>query len=1503
MVPPTRRSGRNPRMAGDPLSGSEYQTGSGSPSSVHSPGSPNNNNQDAYQPEAEHELYVSRSGRVAKVKPFKDLTSEDEDEAPIRGPSQRRRLTRGTPARRNSFIEDDENDEEEQDDQAWGARRLRNRNKSNSAGRNSIESQDTKPTKETQANLRAQRASRRAARTQEDTDFVDISSHHSETASDDADHDVDADGSIDDQPPSTPDEHRIAKQAAAGRNEEPTGYGLRKRTNRVDYRLPPPLAPEDIASGNAFPPDAFGPGGPNKARPKSRPPRNVVPWGFSSANHLGGLDPTFGFGIPRPRAVADDSDSDVPTQTPRKPFSAAAGGASNSLFAAGASGTGMLPSDLAAAAGTPSNLGKVGTDSALADADPLGVNPNVTFDEVGGLDDHINSLKEMISLPLLYPEIFQRFKITPPRGVLFHGPPGTGKTLLARALAASSRSGGRGISFFMRKGADVLSKWVGEAERQLRLLFEEAKACQPSIIFFDEIDGLAPVRSSKQDQIHASLVSTLLALMDGMDGRGQVIVIGATNRPDAIDPALRRPGRFDREFYFPLPGLQAREKILKILTREWEGWEGEEGDETRRMLAKATKGYGGADLRAFCTEAALNAVQRRYPQIYKSNDRLLLKPETIQVQIKDFMVSLKKLIPSSARSTASAAAPLPTQLVPLLEENLEKVTTALDRALPKPNNRTALEEAEYEEEADGGFEREMMLQAMETLRVHRPRIVLHGSTGMGQAYIGAAALHHLEGYHVQNLDLGTLMSDPTRTVEATIVQLFVEAKRHKPSVIYIPSLIGWCSAVSEAARNTMKAMLDSVSPTDPLLLLGIVEGDFNSLPRDVRNWFGFTKESRVELVAPDREKRRKFFSDLLAHVQRPPSEFPDSTCRKKRILEELPIAPPLPPRMPSAAEIAAQEENDERLKVMLTHRLGPLLQDLKKKHKRFTKSVREEYGFDDSVPNEEIFIPDTRDSGDKSGNADQSTQIPPAAPAPAPQTIPAEVNGIIDVDGDMTMANGHTAEGEHNVPPAPPRTPRFYDVDLEKMHVKLYYGGFLTPKEFMNDLVRIVANAEVEPVDNERLFKAQFMYTGARTAILSWEPQFNVECERMASREYERRRQREQRKGKSKVGNKVPSVDEPYAPGTRRSARNNGQEPEMPYHSDPLQLERNLKRQRGEDWIVGPTGSDKESAGEQPSTPKRIRTSEEVDRAVQVQQSVVDGADMPGPQQSLNMEGDHLNNVHEAPHVDSVAMSSRNVRFAAYLGQPNLHAESSHITPNGIPAHTGEDSHLHDSELASQPLHLDWSQALPLATEPAAHSSVAPNFLHLGESSGNDHPTSGLPTSSASHSTLISSFESSHLSADHHIPNPMSISHISETNQHFQHNAVPPPTDIDLAMSTQENPPPRIDVTMDDPNSQQEMVSTTAASPPQSPPPSTPPPPPPSFHVNTELLAQLETQLLDRTSMMNVEQLEQLRAMLLSCIWQHRADWDREILLRDMVALLEDFERDITADSFDLSSP
>ena len=224
----------------------------------------------------------------------------------------------------------------------------------------------------------------------------------------------------------------------------------------------------------------------------------------------------------------------------------------------------------------------------------------------------------------------------------------------------------------------------------------------------DEVAGLAPVRSSKQEQIHASIVSTLLALMDGMDGRGQVIIIGATNRPDSIDPALRRPGRFDREFYFPLPNTEARRTILDIHTK---GWEPPLAPTFKDEIAHLTKGYGGADLRALCTEAALNAVQRRYPQIYRSNEKLKIKPETINITAKDFMISIKKVVPSSERAASSGAAPLPTHVEPLLRSQLSEIQDMVADMLPQKKRLTALEEAEFEDaEDDRGMQTEKMQQ-------------------------------------------------------------------------------------------------------------------------------------------------------------------------------------------------------------------------------------------------------------------------------------------------------------------------------------------------------------------------------------------------------------------------------------------------------------------------------------------------------------------------------------------------------------------------------------------------------------------------------------------------------------------------------------------------------------------------------------------------------------------------------------------------------------------------
>ncbi|KAM8794611.1 ATPase family AAA domain-containing protein 2-like [Eudromia elegans] len=317
--------------------------------------------------------------------------------------------------------------------------------------------------------------------------------------------------------------------------------------------------------------------------------------------------------------------------------------------------------------------------ASLLDATSMPIDTAVRFDGVGGLSEHIAALKEMVILPLLYPEVFEKLQVQPPRGCLFYGPPGTGKTLVARALANECSQGARKISFFLRKGADALSKWVGESERQLRLLFEQAHQSRPSIIFFDEIDGLAPVRSSRQDQTYSSIVSTLLALMDGLDSRGEVVVIGATNRLDSIDPALRRPGRFDREFLFRLPDKEARKEIFKIHTRNWTP---KPLDTLLEELAEKSVGYCGADIKAACAEAALRALRRRYPQIYKSTEKLQLDASSIKITAKDFVMAMEKMVPASQRSVSSPAQALSPILKPLLKKTLKRILQALQRVFP-----------------------------------------------------------------------------------------------------------------------------------------------------------------------------------------------------------------------------------------------------------------------------------------------------------------------------------------------------------------------------------------------------------------------------------------------------------------------------------------------------------------------------------------------------------------------------------------------------------------------------------------------------------------------------------------------------------------------------------------------------------------------------------------------------------------------------------------------------
>ena len=801
----------------------------------------------------------------------------------------------------------------------------------------------------------------------------------------------------------------------------------------------------------------------------------------------GGAAPVLGGpgGIGAAGGVDSDSSDDENMQRP-KPVGGMVGMTPTSAMAPG--GFGLFPppathnNDPAqATAGTPANLGKVKDKQALADADPLGVDQNVTFDGVGGLEGHIDQLKEMVSLPLLYPEIFMRFKITPPRGVLFHGPPGTGKTLLARALASSVSSQGKKVTFYMRKGADALSKWVGEAERQLRLLFEEARKNQPSIIFFDEIDGLAPVRSSKQEQIHASIVSTLLALMDGMDGRGQVVVIGATNRPDNIDPALRRPGRFDREFYFPLPNTEARRAILDIHTK---GWNPPLAPAIKDELAGLTKGYGGADLRALCTEAALNAVQRRYPQIYKANEKLLIDPKTIEVTPKDFMISVKRMVPSSERSASSGASPLPATIEPLLRVQLSELKNRLADVLPQQKKVTALEEAQYEDAVDSaGFGREKIQQAFEQSRVFRPRLLLRGKPGMGQQYLAAALLNHFEGLHMQPFDLPTLLSDASTSPEATMVRLFSEIKMHKPSVIYIPNVQLWYGTVDQRVISTFLGLLRSLSPTDPVLLFGVLEGDKEEVDPDMlRRLFGYSSANQYILSLPDSGHRREFFAKIVEYIKLTPTEFPDPAKRKKRIPEVLLPAPPEPEKPPaplSKEELKAQKKRDRQTLNLLKIRLQPIMDQIRTKYRKFRTGPVEE--------NQIRYLYDETDPGVV------SSDLPTDLVAKA-SFRPFEIGK--DVHGEP----GLTETGTDKF---------YYNTDSVTIEKRLSNGYYKRPKDFLADIKRLAKDSKTLG-DPERLLKANELLTNVEVDIGNiefTEAQFVTECEKVYEREVQREKE------------------------------------------------------------------------------------------------------------------------------------------------------------------------------------------------------------------------------------------------------------------------------------------------------------------------------------------------------------------------------------------------------------
>ena len=308
--------------------------------------------------------------------------------------------------------------------------------------------------------------------------------------------------------------------------------------------------------------------------------------------------------------------------------------------------------------------------------------PRTTYEDVGGLHEEIQRVREMVELPLRHPELFQRLGIDAPKGVLLHGPPGCGKTLLARAVANESEANFNSIN-----GPEIMSKFYGESEARLREIFQQAQQNAPSIIFIDELDAIAPKREEVTGEVERRVVAQLLALMDGLSGRGNVIVIGATNRPGALDPALRRPGRFDREIEIGVPDKQGRYEVLQIHTRGMPLAK----DVDLKKLSEMTHGYTGADVSALGRETAMKALRRYLPQINLEEERVPPSVlEKMEVTMDDFANAYKEVTPTAMREVYIEIPTVHWDDIGGLEEAKQELKEAVEWPLKNPEVFTRL---------------------------------------------------------------------------------------------------------------------------------------------------------------------------------------------------------------------------------------------------------------------------------------------------------------------------------------------------------------------------------------------------------------------------------------------------------------------------------------------------------------------------------------------------------------------------------------------------------------------------------------------------------------------------------------------------------------------------------------------------------------------------------------------------------------------------------------------
>ena len=421
--------------------------------------------------------------------------------------------------------------------------------------------------------------------------------------------------------------------------------------------------------------------------------------------------------------------------------------------------------------------------------------PRTTYEDIGGLHEEIQRVREMVELPLRHPELFQRLGIEPPKGVLLHGFPGCGKTLLARAVANESEA-----NFFSINGPEIMSKFYGESEARLREIFQQAQQNAPSIIFIDELDAIAPKREEVTGEVERRVVAQLLALMDGLSGRGNVIVIGATNRPGALDPALRRPGRFDREIEIGVPDKKGRYEILQIHTRGMPLAE----DVDLKKLSEMSHGYTGADQAALCRETAMKALRRYLPQINLEEERIPPSVlEKMEVKMEDFMNAYKEVTPTAMREVYIEVPTVHWDDIGGLEVVKQELKEAVEWPIKSP-------------------------EIFERLGIKPPKgILLYGPPGCGKTLLARAVATESEANFI-TIKGPEVFSKWVGESEKAIREVFRKARMAAPSVIFFDELdslvprrgLGFGdSGVSERVISQLLTEMDGIVALEDIVVI------------------------------------------------------------------------------------------------------------------------------------------------------------------------------------------------------------------------------------------------------------------------------------------------------------------------------------------------------------------------------------------------------------------------------------------------------------------------------------------------------------------------------------------------------------------------------------------------------------------------------------------------------------------------------------------------------------